>query len=125
METALVGGLAAAASKLITFVAETSESPTDDANLATLFGLGPEVRVMAERTSGYIQPCTVPLITTSIVFLVAWGSLKSADATKEAKARARRAYLYADGAFGFVSQMFLAAGIGILLGAGASAEELE
>jgi len=116
--TAVTGGVAGAVNGIVSFVnnsPEDSSEPTLLVEAASALG-GPAVSSMAATTSAWIQPFVVPLVTTSLVFLVAWGSLKSHDSTKATRARARRAYLYADGAFGFFPQLLLASGGALLLG---------
>lgn len=113
IETALTGGLAAAATSVIAFLNSSSANSSEVIAGPELL-LSPEVAAMVERTSAWTQPFLIPLLTTSIVFLIAWGSLKRKDSTNGTRARARRAYLYFDGAFGFFSQLVLAAGSGLL-----------
>jgi hypothetical protein len=123
IETFLVGAIAAGAAKLVGLLNKPAENlsqvtaPSDFASF-----LDPEVVDMLSRTSSWTQPFLAPLLMTSIVFLIAWGSLKRKDSTKVARARARRAYLYLDGARGLYAQLAIATGAGILAGAAVGAE---
>ena len=117
IETVLTGGLAAAVTSVIAFLNSSSANSSEvTTGPEFLLNLSPEVAAMVERTNAWTQPFLAPLLTTSVAFLVAWGSLKRRDSTSETRARARRAYLYSDGAFGFFSQLVIATGIGILAG---------
>jgi len=56
----------------------------------------------------------VPIFITTFVYLMGWGSLRSKDSNAESRRRARAAYLYFDGAYGFFSRLFLAFGISLM-----------
>lgn len=103
VQTAIAGALAAATTKVLNLVVPKlgSSEPKpfrDDPALAKLF----------EVTSGWIEPFVLPIVLTSFVVLMGWGSLKGAQSTSATRARARAAYLYLDGAHGFWPQLTLA-----------------
>ena len=65
-------------------------------------------------TNQFFNAFTAPTLITLLVFLIGWGSLKTEDANKETRARARQAYLYLDGAHGLFSQCALAVAFSLL-----------
>ena len=68
----------------------------------------PKVIAMLGVTSGWFEPFVVPILTTALVFLIGWGSLKRKDSSSESRKRARSAYLYFDAAYGCLPQLFIA-----------------
>ena len=62
---------------------------------------------VSKSTDQFFLAFFAPTVLTLIVFLQAWSSLKGSDSTPETRARARRAYLYFDGAYGFYFQILL------------------
>jgi hypothetical protein len=62
---------------------------------------------VSKDTDQFFFTFFAPTVLTFIVFLQAWSSLKGSDSTPETRARARRAYLYFDGAYGFYFQILL------------------
>jgi len=61
----------------------------------------------AQATDQFFSAFATPAFLTLLVFLLAWGSLKGSDSTPEKRARAARAYLYFDGAYGLYFQLLL------------------
>lgn len=116
IETAVTGAVASGAANLVRVVfSEPDETPPpllpgEDAALAALI----------QRTSQWIDPFFIPILTTAIVFLAAWGSLRYRDSNSKSRARARRAYLYFDGAYGLFSQLFLALTLSIAMALGST-----
>ncbi|SRR5260221_13968146 len=108
-ETVLAGGIAAMAANIVGAIFGGQKHSNE------LAGASPEFLSMLEKTSGWVSPFFVPILTTSIVFLVGWGSLWPEDSDPVKRSRARRAYLYFDGAYGLYSQLLLSAIISILI----------
>lgn len=61
----------------------------------------------AKATDQFFSAFFAPAFLTLLVSLLAWGSLKGSDSTPEKRARARKAYLYFDGAYGLCFQILL------------------
>lgn len=61
------------------------------------------------RVLDVVNAYVPPFVLTTSVYALAWASLRAADRTPERLARARRAYLYFDGAFGLIPQMVASA----------------
>jgi hypothetical protein len=99
VQTAVAGGIATLVGKLLDVLSPNPES--------ALTG-NPEFDRLLESALRWLTPFTVPILLTAFVFLMGWGSLKRSDSTPQRRARARAAYLYLDGAYGFWSQLCLA-----------------
>jgi len=63
-----------------------------------------QVNAFFEKILSYLQPLIIPLSLGIASFGAAWVSLEKLDRSKERMARARRAYLYYDGAYGLWAQ---------------------
>jgi hypothetical protein len=66
-----------------------------------------QVNAHFEKILSYLQPFIIPLALAVACFGAAWASLERADRSKERMARARRAYLYYDGAYGLWAQAIM------------------
>lgn len=109
-ETAATGVLASATANTIQFFAQVPEDSLASREIL----VNEEFTRHFENIAIWLDPLSVPVILTSVVFFFVWGSLKKRDATPEKRKIARRAYLYFDGAFGLYTQFFLAFSIGVL-----------
>jgi hypothetical protein len=74
--------------------ADTAPSPTDDLERA--------ISQLAPRAQQPADSITLPLTLFLLSVVAGWASFHSGDGSKEQGARARRAYLYFDGAYGRV-----------------------
>jgi hypothetical protein len=67
-----------------------------------------QVNVYYEKFLSYLQPLVIPLALGVTCFGAAWASFEKGDRSRENMARARRAYLYYDGAYGLWTQAIMA-----------------
>ena len=72
-----------------------------------------EFTLFFNKIAAWIDPLSIPIMLTTVVFFFVWGSLKKSDSTPDKRNTARRAYLYFDGAYGLYSQLLMAFGIGL------------
>jgi len=66
-----------------------------------------QVDVYYQKFISYLQPLIIPLALGVTCFGTAWASLEKGDRSGEKMARARRAYLYYDGAYGLWTQAIM------------------
>lgn len=119
---AITGGVASVTTNFLNFLAgakpDEPQKLTDVASL--LADADPALasplafNSLLTTTSGWVYPFAIPMFLTSVVYLISWGTLRSKDSNPQSRHRARSAYLYFDGAYGFVSQLFLAFGVSLL-----------
>jgi hypothetical protein len=62
---------------------------------------------IAVKVAQSVQPFLLPLSLFLAASLLSWASLRSKDRTPVARQRARRAYLYFDGAYGVAAEAFV------------------
>lgn len=65
------------------------------------------VLFFTEKTAQILYALAVPFLFTFFVHSLAWASLKRNDQSSENRLRARKAYLYFDGAYGLIAQALL------------------
>lgn len=111
VETAFVGGIASVVVNFFRALLRTTETPAEPTFLTPT---DPALASLLERTNQWFEPFFIPILTTSVVFLAAWGSLRFRDSNPNSRSRARRAYLYLDATYGLFSQLFLALALSIV-----------
>jgi len=101
-QSAISGGIASLTINAINLIDDTKRievnSPPD---------LDPALASLWKITSGWVEPFLVPIYLMTLVYIIGWGSLRNKDSKPESRRRARNAYLYFDGAFGFYSQLYV------------------
>jgi len=120
-QSTLAGLPGAAIASIITFLfpkAVTKESPFET------FGLAPQMAADAdklfEKFSEIINPFVIPFALLFVAWALGWFCLRRTDSTRLNRRRAGRAFLYYDGAYGFVPQLLLATGLSFLVLLGTS-----
>jgi hypothetical protein len=104
LQTSFAGGIAGLVVGVIAFLrGENDAEPAID-----MYNSGKELTALLISTMKWVEPFFVPILTTSVVFVIAWGSLRESDSSVARRQRARRTYLYFDAAFGFWSQALVA-----------------
>jgi hypothetical protein len=91
VQSGIAGGLAAAITNALDFL--LPQAPTTS---------------LLEVTLKWVNPFITPIWLTCLAFLMGWGSLKKEHSSPSERARARAAYLYLDGAYGFWPELLLA-----------------
>lgn len=123
-ETVITGGIASITTNLLNFFASTVLKNDALSNVDVVFLLLFENEpIRSDSTfasifksiNNWTSPFVVPIILTGVVYFVGWGSLYRRDSNLATRQRARHAYLYFDGAYGFFSKLFLAFGAGIFI----------
>lgn len=119
--SSLAGTVALVVTKVASFVwpAEAS-SPSD----RTLSAVSKQYLSLLPSAESYLKPFVVPIGFLLIAYLISWGTVRRqttssissevVDWTGRSRRRGRNAFLYFDGAFGFIPQAILAVAFTVL-----------